>query len=301
MLRNFKRLLRLFVDISITPLTRRKVERKFSAQVRDPSLALSFHAPEWALPFGTPASPASKVTKNRLRLSEDILDISSLRASSDLYGEPEERSEPAWERASERRPTCDPFRVLLSRDSSQLPPACKEALHLGERDTFPLVCHSCIYFLRYFPNFKLKNVKEGWEGAKETNIPYPIVFSFDSGSAFGRLHPLLNETQTKETPKNRLGENFIFVWVRQSPCTKNKNNNNNNNKTKNSRQFWSHGLRYASLITCLRNSFLIGQMSNQDRSRPSNNEAGPSLVTSEPGIVSRYADFVLFTPSILTS
>ena len=217
MLRNFKRFLRLFVDISITPLTRRKVECKFSAQVRDPSIALSFHALEWALPFGTPASPASKVTKNRLRLSEDILDISSLRASSDLYGEPEERSEPAWERASERRPTCDPFRVLLSRGSSQLPPACEEALHLGERDTSPLVCHSCIYFLRYFPYFKLKNLKEGWEGAKET-YPTPIVFSFDCGSAFERLHPLLNETQTKETPKNRLGENFIFVWVRQSPC-----------------------------------------------------------------------------------
>ena len=36
------------------------------------------------------------------------------------------------------------------------------------------------------------------------------------------------------------------------------------NKTKNSRQFSSHALRYASLITCLPNSFLIGQMSNRD-------------------------------------
>ena len=39
-----------------------------------------------------------------------------------------------------------------------------------------------------------------------------------------------------------------------------------NNKTKNSRQFLSHALRYAFLIMCLRNSFLIGQMSNRDRS-----------------------------------
>ena len=39
-----------------------------------------------------------------------------------------------------------------------------------------------------------------------------------------------------------------------------------NNKTKNSRQFSSHALRYASLIMCLLNSFLIGQMSNRDRS-----------------------------------
>ena len=195
MLRNFKRFLRFFVDIFITPLTRRKVECKFSAQVRDPSLALSFHALEWALPFGTPASPASKVTKNRLRLSEDILDISSLWASSDLYGEPEERSEPAWERASERRPTCDPFRVLLSRDSSQLPPACEEALYLGERDTSPLVCLSRIYSLRYFPNFKLKNLQEVREGAKET-YPTPIVFSFDCGSAFGRLHPWKKHQKT---------------------------------------------------------------------------------------------------------
>ena len=63
-----------------------------SAQVRDPSLALrDFMRLNGQLPFGTPASPASKVTKNRLRLSEAILDISSLRASSDLYGE---RSEP---------------------------------------------------------------------------------------------------------------------------------------------------------------------------------------------------------------
>lgn len=92
MLRNFRRLLCLFVDISITPLTRRKVECKFSAQVRDPSLALrDFMRLNRQLPFGTPASPASKVTKNRLRLSEAILDISSLRASSDLYGK---RSEP---------------------------------------------------------------------------------------------------------------------------------------------------------------------------------------------------------------
>ena len=40
MLRNFRRLLCLFVDISITPLTRRKVECKFGARVRDPSRAL---------------------------------------------------------------------------------------------------------------------------------------------------------------------------------------------------------------------------------------------------------------------
>ena len=39
-----------------------------------------------------------------------------------------------------------------------------------------------------------------------------------------------------------------------------------NNKTKNSRQFSSHALRYASLITCLPNSFLIGQMSRRDQS-----------------------------------
>ena len=124
-------------------------------------------------------------------------------------------SEASRMRTRERAaPTCDPFRVLLSRDSSQLPPACEEALHLGERDTSPLVCLSRIYSLRYFPNFKLKNLQEVREGAKET-YPTPIVFSFDCGSAFGRLHPLLNETQTKETPKNRLGENFIFVWVRQ--------------------------------------------------------------------------------------
>ena len=173
--------------------------------------------------------------------------------------------------------TRDPFRVLFSRDSSQLPPACEEALHLGERDTPPLVCHSGIYFLRYFPNFKLKNLKEGREGAKET-YPTRIVFSFDCGSAFGRRHPLLNKTQTKETPKNRLGENFIFVWE--------KKQQQQQNNAKNSRQFWWHALRYASLITCLRNSFLIGQMSNSNRSRPLTNEAGPSLVTSELGIVS---------------
>ena len=124
------------------------------------------------------------------------MDISSLRASSDLYGE---RSDPHENARESGVPlaSCDPFRVLLSRDSSQLPPACEEALNLDERDTSPLVCHSRIYFLRYFPNFKLKNLKEGREGAKET-YPTPIVFSFDCGSAFGRLHPS-NETQTKET------------------------------------------------------------------------------------------------------
>ena len=106
---NFKRLLRLVVDISITPLTRRKVECKFSAQVRDPLLALRDFmrlALEWALPFGTPASPASRVTKNRLRLSEAILDISSLRASSDLYGE---RSEPHENARASGVPLATPF------------------------------------------------------------------------------------------------------------------------------------------------------------------------------------------------
>ena len=37
-------------------------------------------------------------------------------------------------------------------------------------------------------------------------------------------------------------------------------------RLKNSRQFSSHALRYASLITCLPNSFLIGQMSRRDQS-----------------------------------
>ena len=119
-------------------------------------------------------------------------------------------SEASRMRTRERgRPTCDPFGVLLSRDSSQLPPACEEALHLDEGDTSPLVCHSRIYFLRYFPKFKLKNLKEGRDGAKET-YPTPIVFSFDCGSAFERLHPLLNETQTKETPKKPPGGEFYF-------------------------------------------------------------------------------------------
>ena len=262
MLRNFKRFLRLFVDIFITPLTRRKVECKFSAQVRDPSLALSFHALEWALPFGTPASPASKVTKNRLRLSEDILDISSLWASSDLYGEPEERSEPAWERASERRPTCDPFRVLLSRDSSQLPPACEEALHLGERDTSPLVCLSRIYSLRYFPNFKLKNLQEVRErGRKKLTLPRSFSL-LTVVQLLGGCIPYLTKHTRKKHQKTAWGRIlFLFGFVNSHV----KKRTTTTKKNKNSRQFWSHALRYASLITCLRNSFLIGQMWNRNR------------------------------------
>ena len=63
-----------------------------------------------------------------------------------------------------------------------------------------------------------------------------------------------------------------------------------NNKTKNSRQFSSHALRYAFLIMCLRN--LVSDWPNvQPRSiRPSNNEAGLCLLTSEMtelGIISR--------------
>ena len=43
--------------------------------------------------------------------------------------------------------------------------------------------------------------------------PTPIVFSFDLFSFWAAASP-------KETPKKNLGENFIFVWVRQSPCKK---------------------------------------------------------------------------------
>ena len=59
-----------------------------------------------------------------------------------------------------------------------------------------------------------------------------------------------------------------------------------NNKTKNSHQFSSHALRYAFLIMCLLNSFLIGQMFQPRSIRPSNNEAGP-CETTELGIISR--------------
>ena len=41
--------------------------------------------------------------------------------------------------------------------------------------------------------------------------PTPIVFSSD-------LFSFWAAASLKETPKNRLGENFIFVWARQSPC-----------------------------------------------------------------------------------
>ena len=92
-------------------------------------------------------SLSSEVTKNRLRLGGTILDISSLRGGSDLYGELFEPHENA--RASG---VPFPFRVLLSRDSSQLPLACEEALHLGERETSSLVCHSSVDFSRYFLN-----------------------------------------------------------------------------------------------------------------------------------------------------
>ena len=107
MRRNFRRLLCLFVDISITPLTRRKVECKFGARVRDPSRALrDFMRLSGHFPLESPLrSLSSKVTKNRLRLGGTILDISSLRAGSDLYGESVWRAlRAAWERASERRP-----------------------------------------------------------------------------------------------------------------------------------------------------------------------------------------------------
>ena len=149
MLRNFRRLLCLFVDISITPLTRRKVECKFGARVRDPSRALrDFMRLSGHFPLESPLrSLSSKVTKNRLRLGGTILDISSLRAGSDLYGEPYgELCEPYENARASGVPF--PFRVLLSRDSSQLPLACEEALHLGEGETSSLVCHSSVdYFL----------------------------------------------------------------------------------------------------------------------------------------------------------
>ena len=112
----------------------------------------------------------------------------------------------------------------------------------------------------FFSVFKLKKVE------RRPRDPTPIVFSFD-------LFSFWAAASLKETPKNHLGENFIFVWVRQSPCKKNKSHNGtmalqkkHRNKTKNSRQFSSHALRYASLITCLPNSFLIGQMSRRDQS-----------------------------------
>ena len=112
----------------------------------------------------------------------------------------------------------------------------------------------------FFSVFKLKKVK------RRHRDPTPIVFSFDLVSFWAAA-------SLKETPKNHLGENFIFVWVPQSPCKKNQEpslmgplEKTQNNKTKNSRQFSPHALRYASLIMCLPNSFLIGQMSNHDRS-----------------------------------
>ena len=46
--------------------------------------------------------------------------------------------------------------------------------------------------------------------------PYPDRFLFWLWFSFWAAVSL------KETPKNRLGENFIFVWVRQSPCKKNQ-------------------------------------------------------------------------------
>ena len=82
------------------------------------------------------------------------MDIFSLRAGSDLYGEPYgELCEPHENARASGVPS--PFRVLLSRDSSQLPLACEEALHLGERETSSLVYHSSVDFSRYFLNGEL--------------------------------------------------------------------------------------------------------------------------------------------------
>ena len=89
------------------------------------------------------------------------MDISSLRAGSDLYGEPYgELGEPYGELCEPHENAREsgvpsPFRVLLSRDSSQLPLACEEALHLGEGETSSLVCHSSVDFSRYFLNGEL--------------------------------------------------------------------------------------------------------------------------------------------------
>ena len=95
--------------------------------------------------FGTPVSPASKVTKNRLRLRGAILDIASLPTSSDLSSRMRTREKAASHSRS----------VLLSPDSSKLPLACDDVLYLGERETSPLVCHSRVYFSRYFSNGEL--------------------------------------------------------------------------------------------------------------------------------------------------
>ena len=54
----------------------------------------------------------------------------------------------------------------------------------------------------FFSVFKLKKVK------RRPRDPTPIVFSFDLVSFWAAA-------SLKETPKNRLGENFIFVWVCQ--------------------------------------------------------------------------------------
>ena len=77
------------------------------------------------------------------------------------------------------------------------------------------------------------------------------------------------ERNTKKPP----GENLFLFGFANRHVKKTKSDNGTmalektqNNKTKSSRQFSSHELRYASLITCLPNSFLIGQMSNRDRS-----------------------------------
>ena len=156
MLRNFRRLLCLFVDISITPLTRRKVECKFGARVRDPSRALrdfmrlSGHFPLESLT----AFAFFQSHQKQIKIRRTILDISSLRAGSDLYGEPYgELCEPHENARASGVPF--PFRVLLSRDSSQLPLGCEEALHLGEGETSSLVCHSSVDFSHYFLNGEL--------------------------------------------------------------------------------------------------------------------------------------------------
>ena len=105
-------------------------------------------------------------------------------------------------------------------------------------------------------------LKEGRGG--ERNLPYPRSFSrLTVVELLGGCILYLMKHKRKKHQKTAWGRIFLFVSVRQSPCQKKKR------KTKRSRQFWSHALRYASLITCLPNSF----------------RSGPSLVTSELDIV----------------
>ena len=112
----------------------------------------------------------------------------------------------------------------------------------------------------FFNVFKVKKLKEGRSTLPRSFSRLAVVQLLGGCILYLTKRKRKKHRKTAWTGGSCL-EEILFLFGFAIAISK----KNPHNKTKNSRQFWSHALRYVSLITCRPNSFLIGQMSNRDR------------------------------------